>query len=416
MIYLIGLYTVLFAYLAHRRFDWSLYLLFALLPTYLIRFSIAGIPMTLLEVMILVIVGIAIIKKKVSWSSLKAQPLWWLAVAVLGAATISVFTSPNTVGALGIWKAYFLEPIALFSVLISVVRISHLKKIFYALGVSAVGVSLFGFWQYFSAVGVPLAFLHANGSVDRIVSVFGYPNAVGLFLAPIVILYSAWLLEKASTKEQLLKIIVILVSFAAILLAESEGAILSVLGLWFLGLLWHRRTRILALGAGIVGIAVIFANTTIQHYLATKLLLQDYSGFIRRLIWDETWQMLSDNPIFGAGLAGYQQMIAPYHRPTFEIFLYPHNIVLNFWSELGMVGLLVFVVLIGYYLWNTVRAVAIHTQPQWLYVAGVGMMLQLLIAGLVDAPYFKNDLSVLFWLVILIPIVASRVKQSKVKT
>jgi O-antigen ligase len=413
MIYLIGLYAVVFAYLAHRRFDWSLYLLFALLPTYLIRFDIAGIPMTLLEVMILIIVGSALLQKKVSLKMLKGQSLWWLALAVLGSATLAVAVSPNTIGALGIWKAYFLEPIALFSVLISTVQALHLKKIFHALGLSAIGVSLFGFWQYFSAVGVPLAFLHVDGSVDRIVSVFGYPNAVGLFLAPIIIFYSAWLLEKSQLKEQLFKISVILMSFVAILLAESEGAILSVAGLWFLGLLWHRRTRILALGAGIIGMAVILANTSIQHYLATKLLLQDYSGFIRRLIWDETWQMLSDSPVFGAGLAGYQQMIAPYHRPTFEIFLYPHNIVLNFWSELGMVGLLVFVVLIGYYLWNTVRSVATHTQPQWLYVAGAGMMLQIIIAGLVDAPYFKNDLSVLFWLIILIPIVASQVKESK---
>ena len=60
-------------------------------------------------------------------------------------------------------------------------------------------------------------------------------------------------------------------------------------------------------------------------------------------MWTETAAMLRDRPLSGAGLSGYPTVIAPYHKdPKVEIFQYPHNIVLNFWSETGLLGLLAF--------------------------------------------------------------------------
>jgi hypothetical protein len=38
-------------------------------------------------------------------------------------------------------------------------------------------------------------------------------------------------------------------------------------------------------------------------------------------------------------------------------------------------------------------------------------MATLLAHGLVDVPYFKNDLAVLFWIVVLVPILVQRIDE-----
>ena len=82
--------------------------------------------------------------------------------------------------------------------------------------------------------------------------------------------------------------------------------------------------------------------------------------------------MLADGRIIsGSGLANYQESIVPYRQEGFfynngtdpnfhentvqsadyrdktwqplEIYLYPHNIFYNFWTELGLAGMLLFV-------------------------------------------------------------------------
>lgn len=101
--------------------------------------------------------------------------------------------------------------------------------------------------------------------------------------------------------------------------------------------------------------------------------------------------MLADNPLLGAGLNGYPTALAPYHDATFyEIFQYPHNIFLNVWSELGLLGLtglIIGAVLIARTTWRRKNDV--------LVLAFSAALLVMLIHGLVDVPFFKNDLAIL---------------------
>jgi O-antigen ligase len=112
-------------------------------------------------------------------------------------------------------------------------------------------------------------------------------------------------------------------------------------------------------------------------------------------MWGETWQMLKDRPILGAGLAGYQQVVEPYHDKEYiEIYLYPHNVILNFWSEVGILGLLAF---LGIVIWFYNKGFKIRDNLSAMLMAG---MLVILVHGLVDVPYFKNDLAILFWILV----------------
>lgn len=402
---LITIYCLLFACLAHKKSDWAIYIIAASLPSYLIRFELLSIPFTLLEAMVIILFAIFLIKNGFGWlKNFYQQPFFWPMITLIVLATIAVFSSPNLRGAAGIWKAYFIEPMMFFIVLTNTINSTKkINKIIWALGLSLLYLSAAAFAQKIGwlADTVPAAFLKTNGQVDRVVSLFGYPNAIGLYFSPIIILFSGFMFwGDKKIVEQIAKLAIIIIGLTVIIMAKSEAAIISIIAVWLILMIANKKTRLPAVMLVAAVVTLFFLNPDIHQYLSVKLLLKDYSGFIRRLIWQESWQMLKDNWLFGAGLAGYQTKIASYHLPTFEIFLYPHNIFLNFWSELGLIGLIAFFWLIIKFCWQNSRAVINKNKNYIFNLFLLAIMAQFLIHGLVDAPYLKNDLSMLFWLIL----------------
>jgi O-antigen ligase len=218
--------------------------------------------------------------------------------------------------------------------------------------------------------------------------------------------------------------------FLAILFAQSQGALAGLAVAFIIIGLWHNvRTRQAVVAALVIGALVSSFNAGLWHSFVKKVTLMDTDGQIRQELWQETWQMLRGGKLlFGAGLANYQSAVAPYHAsgiyirnddPEFdkwvaisleyqqkvwqplEIYLYPHNIFLNFWSELGLVGMLLFCWMIGKFI-----IIAYQLQKkeifniQYLILGLLGAMIVIVVHGLVDVPYFKNDLAILFWLIV----------------
>jgi len=404
MIWAILAFSILFFILCYKRTINGVYVICAFLPAYIIRFAVLGIPLTVLEAMILILFVAALLKKELKWDIIRGQKLFWPLAAILVLAAVSVVVSPDKIRALGIYKAYFMEPALFFAVVVSLADSrKKLENIFWCLGLSALYLSLFSLWQKFSGWDVPQAFLKKDGSVDRVTGVFGYPNALGLYLGPIIILYFGWLLERFRKDWQtVLKAIIIILGILIIFLAQSEGAILAV-AIAGLGLsLYWRRTRLAALIFTALAAIIFLAVPALHNPIYGMISQHEWSRTVRLQIWKETWAMLRDNWLLGAGLAGYQLKIAPYHAKWFEIYLYPHNIFLNFWSELGLLGLLAVIWLeIEYFKINLKSAIKKYLSKLpagILSITLIAVMAEIIIHGLVDVPYFKNDLSVLFWI------------------
>ncbi|MDO8463597.1 MAG: O-antigen ligase family protein [bacterium] len=135
-----------------------------------------------------------------------------------------------------------------------------------------------------------------------------------------------------------------------------------------------------------------------------KLTFQQWSGSVRLSQYREMWGLLADHPVRGAGLAGYPIAIQQYkEKQDVETFVYPHNLLLAVWSELGLLGLLIFLVLLIVFF---TRAFA-----TWRSASIIAAMCALLIFGLVDIPTFKNDLAIQFWTLLALgtlPLVPTR--------
>jgi putative inorganic carbon (HCO3(-)) transporter len=122
--------------------------------------------------------------------------------------------------------------------------------------------------------------------------------------------------------------------------------------------------------------------------------------FVSRVnLWEATLRMLRDHPIFGGGLFGFARSIQPYRGGVYEEnLIYPHNIALNMWTETGLLGLAAF-------FWLLVQTFRVSWTgwtsgpPAWraIQLGIVLAMVAIIVHGLVDVPYFKNDLALEFW-------------------
>ena len=127
--FLLTVLSILFAVLAIKKPKWAIALTVFALPAYLIRFSILNIPMTVLEVMILILFAVFVVKKFRQREKIELSNYKWLILLFLIAATIAVFVSTERVAALGLWKAYFIEPILFFIVLINNLKYKYKHNI-----------------------------------------------------------------------------------------------------------------------------------------------------------------------------------------------------------------------------------------------------------------------------------------------
>lgn len=401
-------YLGLFATLAWRRLDYALFLFVLLLPSYILRFQLGPIPTTLLELQLLIILifGISKFHQQIFTklkSYFKKYPYFFYAILLFViASTISIFTSTDTRSALGEWKAFYIEPILFFLFLLGLNK-KYSRHLITALLISGLVTSLLAIYQHFTGYMVPYAFWE-NLSTYRVTAWYGFPNGVGLFLAPIFALafYNIFKYKKLNW-QKIIAILFIPTSLLAIFFAKSTGAIIAVSGVIFLMLIFYKKTRLATIILTLVCFVLLFFLPQLSS-VKTELTMQDRSGQIRLGIWHETLAFLKDRPIAGSGLASYSTSIATYHtqmtKQGIEIFHHPHNVFLTIWVNTGILGLLAFLGILINIFYHKIFKTKMTIQNYIVFVS----LISLLITGLVDSPYIKNDLAILFWFIIFLNI------------
>ncbi|MBU0597138.1 O-antigen ligase family protein, partial [Patescibacteria group bacterium] len=419
---LIIIFLISFSFITYTRFNLGLFFLFLLFPTYLIKLSIGPLPTTLLELMIGIILVIWVIKfhKNIIYhlsSIIKKNKLLFISSLIfLTAATISIYTAIDIKSAAGEWKAFYIEPFLIFLILITTLtkgtgvqghkdttklkmknenkkQVSNFQfpislscdLIIFGLILSGLATSILAIYQHFTGWMVPWDFWQ-NLDTFRVTGWYGYPNGVGLFLAPLLplALYQTKQYYKMIHKKRLedykiknlsifqsfnlpslayffpliTAIIFIPASILAIFFAKSTGALIGVASGLGLLLLFYKKTRVLTI-LFLVFCFLFLVSLPADNLIKQELSFQDRSGQIRISMWTETLEFLSDHPIAGAGLTSYKQKIVPYHTTVngegIEIFPHPHNIFLIMWVNLGLLGLVGFLGILFWFFYNSLK-------------------------------------------------------------
>ena len=373
----------------------------ALTPAYTLRWHIGFYPSTVLEVAVMLSVAAFAFE---SWRlrdvpSLRS-PFTLPAAIFIVACAISVIVAPDRRAALGIFRAYVIESIAFYFVVGAVVRTARQASLLLAgLGVAGVVVGIA------NSLVVLNAILHhtLNPAVTAPVVIYTNANDVALFLVPLIAIAGSIFLYSADRMERLAGGAFVVIASVATLLSFSRGGYLALAAVALgLALSHRRRWRLLAVAA-VVGVVLILIPP-ITHRIAVELDFSNGSNTLvgRFELWRVSLQMLLQHIVFGAGLSGFALTIAPYWNPThIDRFIYPHNIVLTFWSETGLLGLAAFawIMVTGFMQgWKGWRAAAAGWRPIELGI--VLALVAVVVHGLVDVPYFKNDLSLEFWVLL----------------
>ena len=127
-----------------------------------------------------------------------------------------------------------------------------------------------------------------------------------------------------------------------IVASSSRGAFigLAAVALW-MALKSGRKIRAFLAVAVIAGI--VYVITPIEQKQRLEMMGEDPTSISRTTFWKNGIEMMNDNPALGIGYYNW----VPYHSAYYGSPAYPHNIFVQAGAELGYVGLLAFLVLMG---------------------------------------------------------------------
>lgn len=373
------------------------------MPLYIVRFTVFGVPTTVLEVIIYLCFVAWLIYcrykgQKINWR------LPWVLWAWVGVGLISALINPDFVSGLGQWKALFFDGALVFIIIFNEYKVakSVVPKALISVGLIIASISLAGFWGW--QVASDGRWLGWYGLES-----YASPNYLSLFLAPILtmslvasILYKKWW----RTLSILSSVLIII----ALVGTQSRGAAIGVVGaiiittLWwrlrdgkkqYRWLSWSALVLIIITGATFWLAAPNFNASPEDGRVAT-------SNNVRWYIWQTSIEMSRQKPIFGVGLGNYQNYFTELtaDRVNYPEYISPlalsaHNLYLNILVTMGAIGFIVF-------MWIIVAIIInISKKPRSADLCLViAAFVAIIFYGLVDTPLFKNDLAIMWWLVV----------------
>lgn len=404
---LLSCFFLLFASITWRDFVFGVGLFAALLPAYTLRFSVGPLPVTTLEGMFFILFFVWFLQevraKKIQshFVCITRSRFFYPGLLLVASAAISVFWATDRVAALGILKAYFIEPFLLYMMLISRVRSQEAwKKVFIGLGVSVFFVTAIAIVQSITGMYLP-TWEWTLAETRRATGPFTSPNALGLLVVPIGAMFLAWRFTNQRWPKwlEVFSVAVIFSAGLAIVLALSKGAILAYLAvaMMMLYLVWSPKKTVIL---GSIALLVLLALPSVRSQVISLATFQQASGQSRITLYKGAMELLQKHPITGLGLASFADMFETV-RPAeyYEELIYPHNLFLNTWSETGILGLaaLLWIVFICVHIGWQYRHQRNGLFYSWIFLAA---LLPMFVHGMVDVPYFKNDLAMLTWILL----------------
>ncbi len=238
------------------------------------------------------------------------------------------------------------------------------------------------------------------GMAGRAFGTFPSANSLAGFLILFIpIAVGLWLREKDKRLKVWVALAALLLS-AAVILTFSKGALLALAA--GLGLMIYGRVPAGRLGAR------LFLPTTIG-LLATLYISWSFFDFSlpaalanvsgRLELWQSAYAIAVRHPILGIGPGAFGTAL-PAAQKGAVYARYAHNTYLQVFAELGLAGLLSFLLLIGAILQRGWRLMVDDlSDDKWLRLGCLGGLTAFLVHNLVDYTWYVPGVAFAFWLI-----------------
>ncbi len=366
------------------------------------------------EVYLVLTAGALALRALVGWArayragkrSIEFRPrltlLDWVALLWVALGVVSLSWARFRPFALHELRVIILDP-ALFYLLLRVMRLGRRDLVWLAdtLVFSGAAIATVGLWWFFTGEGV----VETQEGARRLISIYGSPNGVGLYLGRCLPFALAYVLLPLGGVRRTVGAGALSVMLAAVLLSQSRGAILLgmpaavVLVLVF----WYGRRAVRPVLVALGVMTAIFVPLSLALPRLRDLLGD--TAFFRRHLWYSALNLIREHPLTGAGLDQFlywyrSRYLLPeaWAEPNLAI---PHNVLLNHWVNLGVLGVIVGAGFqIGFWrgLWQARQHVQSDPALFALVLGLAGSMAHGLAHGLVDVTYFSINLAFVFFL------------------
>jgi O-antigen ligase len=394
----------------YRLLGVGVYLTIILLPAYLIRFDVFGIPTNALEILILLIFSgwfIGLKKDAINRVSTAEQKKYITPVILIFLGlVISTLVNKNYAVGFGIIKSWFVFPLIFIFLISQILEKEKIINVYKAFYLSAFLVSL-------AALGY--LFLGKITYDGRLEGFFNSPNYLAMYIAPALII----LMQAQNAKRKTFIFISGLAMLTAFYFTYSYAAWISVaLSLIIVSII---KNKALFKNKTIIFLIILVALLFIFQLNSEKLVnLKNFNRSSlesRLMIWQSAGKMLENNWIFGIGPGNFEAKYLEYQKyypPYLEWAVpHPHNLYLTYWLYGGIIGLTGFMIIIYCFFTDIFKEIKRAGHPvklthgasrpapaddSALKFIALGIMLYILIHGIADTMYFKNDLAIVFWL------------------
>lgn len=381
-----------------------------LLPTYLLRIRATPLPTNILELLVWAFFAgyiASLLKRRARLPELKNY--FWLGVSFLFlGATISA--AVNIIGTdtglkkiiLGSWKANVLDPLFFLVAISGLFQKDDARRmlargyVFSAVGIAAAAL-LFGLLQKF-AVFSGLSALTYDG---RLRGFYLSPNHLAMFILPACVMLAGISKYEARNPKHLLSVFIL---GGALLWTQSLGTILAFgVGVVSVFLLRSSWRRLFTYWLGALLLVVLLTPFFAVHFSSYLIDQGDRSSLASRIIiWQSAEDILKQNWLLGIGPGTFQEhylALQKNYPPYLEWAApQPHNLFLAVWLQAGILGLVGFLGLMVA-AFRRVLNPSRHTLSPTT-IAAASALVAMVLYGFVDTPFWKNDLSLLFILLI----------------
>lgn len=439
------------SFISWRKIVYYLPLIF---PFYLLKFDLFAIPLNVLELTVLILFlghllmwgkhyldlrkrgvrsGVYFLRQNRNF--LFFSGLFFLisvlAVAILPHETLlidgtTLYESRRV--ALGILKGWIIVPYLWFAMLwFDTDNRKDLFTMLYAYVFSALPLVLWAFLQYVTG-----DFITLDG---RASGPFINANYLAMYLAPAVtalwIMIVRGIVLGFRVERFVIGMILAALYSVALLMTQSYGAMLAVmlsLAVFLLATFAiHRHYQknfelgvlkkiayfllVFALIA-VMSALVLFAKT--EKWRMFTEFAERSSSSVRLQVYQVSLEFVKQSPVLGIGFGQFEpkyNLEAPEilgHAPFEWVMIHPHNTFLAVWLNFGIFGLFLFLGVLIYAIYRMLQA---HDYEEAFFrLIGGMLLLAMILHGIVDTYLFKNDLAMLFWLILALCILPHRKK------
>jgi len=318
------------------------------------------------------------------------------------AGAFSLLIAENLGVALREFRVVVFEPALFYLLLRSGSSREQFWRVMDALVLAATVVALIGLYQYIFTTEVIVA-----EGVRRVRGLYSSPNNLSLFLDRVVPILATVALFARQSRRRLAYGLCSLPVLFCLYLTYSRGAWLLGLPAAALFIGFLRGKKALWISLALIGVIALSLLPWVgTERFASLFHTQNGTTFFRLKLWQSSLNMIKGHPFLGVGLDNFlYQYRTRYVLPEAwqELDLsHPHNIVLDYWTRLGIPGIVALVWLEGAFF---VRGLRLYRQSpdqdgRALVLGLMASMIACLAHGLIDNSYFLVDLAFVFFITI----------------